>query len=132
MLKDPRYTPIENSSSLIAVAGEVLRLLTKITKSLRDNDQVIPELESVVNLSHDGLAVEILKKLDNVVTVLQPTYPDGDPTGDSPRLVMFLCRVLHFVLALPSTWTTQFRDYIDRYSGRLTMLLKVSGLFLKS
>lgn len=128
LLKDPRYSEIENVSSLISVAGEVLRLLTSITKSLRDTEQTVPDLESPGNLTHDGLFAEVLKKLKAVMDVLKTSHSILD-IGNVSRLTMFLARILHFVLALPSTWTTQFRDLVNEFSEILTALIIVSDAF---
>ncbi|KAK7692890.1 hypothetical protein QCA50_004525 [Cerrena zonata] len=127
LLKDPRYASMENSASLISVAGEVLRLLISITKSLRDNEQTIPELEPSGIMVDEGLFTEIVKKLRFIMNFLKPSYPNGDETGNVSRLTMFLARIIHFVLALPSTWTTQFRGFISHYSVTLTALITLFG-----
>ncbi|CAL1707851.1 unnamed protein product [Somion occarium] len=129
LLKDPRCSDVNDGAPLVPVAGEVLRLLTSIVKSMRDSVQSLPPMENTPTPSNmqDGLVPEVLDKLKSALETLSAGPLDGISTIHIAQNTVFLARLLQFVLILPGSWTALVKEQSEDLYRTLLRLAFVFG-----
>lgn len=91
----------------VTAGGEILHLLAAVLQPIRDNGQLLPELDSSVQE----------RFLEAWITAFNPAASSiisrtaVTPADDCAGIVIFMTRLLHFDLGIPGAWTKQLQQY---------------------
>lgn len=109
-------------------AGQLLRVLTRVAESNREEASEICELDSSIQNEFINVVGAKLSELEAALTAYysgpEAAY-DGSPPANS---VIFLCRLLHFDLSLRGAWTTSTRMQATGFVPVLSRIAMVSVL----
>lgn len=109
--------------------GQLLRVLTHVIESMREEATVLPQLEPTVQ---DELIEVLCSKFD----VLESSFTTSDTESEHKAVmppgsqsVIFLARLLQFDLGFQSAWTSKTRETSNNLVATLFRLALVCILF---
>lgn len=100
---------LQESSGCIERASQLLRVLTRVAESNREEALDICQLDPSVQKEFINAVSAKMSELEAALTAHYSdpkAAVDGSPLAGS---IIFLCRVLHFDLGLRGAWTTSTR-----------------------
>lgn len=90
-------------------AGQLLRVLTRVAESSREEALDICELDPSIQNEFINIVSAKMSELEAALTAYHTNTEMADDDSPLANSIIFLCRLLHFDLGLRGAWTTSTR-----------------------
>lgn len=118
--------PVGFANSIERV-GQLLRVLAHVAQSIKDDAEILPQLDVTVQNEFIGIFRETLDDIESIVAPSSRTELEAEKIEVSLNLT-FLLRLLHFNLGLRGAWTAQLKSDCGKLASTLLRLAVVSAL----